>query len=130
MNILGVDYGRVNLGVAIAKEGLCFPLTVIKSKSDQHKLDELVKIIQKEDISKIVFGSGGDKLKNHIKSFAQKLAKQVKKEVVLIDETLTNYEAVAGMIKEGIPKQKRKEKEHAYAACAIIKIYLTSQTNG
>lgn len=116
MNVLGIDYGLVYMGLAISREGLPRPLTVIKSKSDQHKISEIIRICEKEKVDKIVIGaeSGG---------FINKLIKVLKIEVVTVDETLTNKIAFESMMMEGIGQKKRKELEHAFAAAVILKIY-------
>lgn len=124
MNILSIDYGRIYLGLAISRQSFSFPLKVIKSKSDQHKIREIVKIIKQEEIAKIILGWQAGKLEAKIKGFANKLEKITKLEVVLIDENLTSKQAVNKMIKEGVSQKKRKFLEHAYAACLILDNYL------
>lgn len=124
MNILGIDYGRVYLGLAISQEGICSPLKVVKSKSDNHKLDEIIKLVKGKNISKIVFGFAQGKLENHIRGFIKKLKEKTKIETILVDETLTSNEALKKMIEEGVPQKKRREMEHAYAACLILNMYL------
>lgn len=54
MNILAVDYGTKNIGLAWAQIGLgvVLPYGVIKDKN----LDELVKLIKKENIDKVIIG--------------------------------------------------------------------------
>mgnify|MGYP001573208371 FL=1 len=54
MNILAVDYGTKNIGLAWAQIGLgvVLPYGVIKDKN----LDELAKLIKKENIDKVVIG--------------------------------------------------------------------------
>jgi putative Holliday junction resolvase len=54
MNILAVDYGTKNIGLAWAQMGLgvVLPYGVIKDKN----LDELVKLIKKENIDKVIVG--------------------------------------------------------------------------
>lgn len=54
MNILAVDYGTKNIGLAWAQIGLgvVLPYGVIKDKN----LAELVKLIKKENIDKVVIG--------------------------------------------------------------------------
>lgn len=129
MNLLGIDYGRVYLGLAISIEGICRPLKVIKSKSDTHKLDEIEKLVRQECILKIVFGKGSGKLENHIRGFVKKLKEKTKIEVILIDETLTSNQALQKMIEEGVSQKKRREMEHAYAALLLLSQY-SEQENG
>lgn len=129
MNLLGIDYGRVYLGLAISREGIPVPLKVVKSKSDTHKLGEIVKICNEENIFKIIIGGGSDKLENHLRGFINKLTEKTGINIVIIDETLTSNQAVEKMIIEGISQKKRKEMEHAYAASLLLNLYL-GQENG
>lgn len=123
MAILGIDYGRVYLGLAVAKENIPFPLTVIKSKSDNHKISEIVKICKREKISRIIVGKGSGRLENHIRGFVNKLKKKVDQEILFVDEALTTNQAVNQMIVEGVSQKRRKELEHAYAAALLLTLY-------
>lgn len=124
MKLLGIDYGRVYTGIAISVEGASpQPLIVIKSKSDKHKINEITKLSQKENVDKIIIGSGSGKLEDHIRGFIDNLRRTVKKEIVTVDETLTSNLASELMVDNGISKKKRKELEHAYSAAIILKIY-------
>lgn len=124
MKLLGIDYGTVYTGIAVSdKNASPQPLTVIKSKSDQHKIDEIVRLSKEENIDKIIIGNGSGKLENHIRGFINNLTKAVKKEVVAVDETLTSNFAFESMVNSGLSKKKRKDFEHAYAAAIILKIY-------
>lgn len=124
MHLLGIDYGTVYLGLAIARENLPVALTVVKSKSDDHKIAEIVKICHQEIISKIIIGKGSGKLENHIKDFINKLKEKINLEIIPVDETLSSNEALNQMIKEGVPLKKRKKEEHAFAAALLLSLYL------
>ena len=96
MNILGVDYGTKRIGLAWVQSGLdlVLPFGVVGG------LEELVKIIKKEKIDKVVFG-----LPLHLETMEEtfntkrirKFADEVKKETGVDmdfeDERLTTAEA-------------------------------------
>ncbi|MCL5970560.1 MAG: Holliday junction resolvase RuvX [Patescibacteria group bacterium] len=129
MHLLGIDYGTVYLGLAISRENLPETLAVIKSKSDDHKIAEIVKICREENISKIIIGKGGAKLENRIKGFIKKIKEKITVEIIPVDETLTSSEALDQMIEEGVPRKQRKEKEHSFAAALLLRSYLQEVKN-
>lgn len=126
MHLLGIDYGRVYLGIAVCKDSLPYPLTVIKSKSDQHKIEGIITICKKEKIDEIIIGQGSNNLSKHIKQFSQKLQQKSKIRVFLIDETLTSNNAVEAMINQGISQKKRRKQEHAFAAVFLLEQYINN----
>ncbi len=76
-------------------------------------------------VDKIVIGF----VEGEIKSYFQKFVKNFKTkkpniEVVMWDETLTSRQARNWMIKQQVPKTKRKLKEHEIAASLILQSYL------
>lgn len=124
MQLLGIDYGKVYVGLALASADFPSPLKVIQSKSDSHKIDEIKKICLQEKIDKIIIGKGSGQLENHIRGFVKKLQKEINTEIILIDETFTSNRALEEMLSLDISKNKRRELEHAYAAVLLIKSYL------
>lgn len=123
-HLLGIDYGRIYLGLAVSRAGIPFAFKVIKTKSDEHKIKEIVKICREENIEKIIIGKGSGKITSYIEGFINKLKERVDQEIIPIDETLTSSRARESMIVERIPKGKRKYKEHAYAAAVLLSLYL------
>lgn len=124
MKLLGIDYGKVYMGLATTEDELTpTVLKVVKSKSDTHKINEIAKICKEEGINKVVIGNGSGKLENHIRGFIDQLKKNLTAEVVSIDETLTSNQAVEKMIADGVPQKKRSELEHGYAAAILLSLY-------
>lgn len=78
MNILAVDYGTKNIGLAWAQIGLgvVLPYGVIKDKN----LAELAKLIKKENIEKVIIGLpfGLEKKENANTKKIQKFASDLK----------------------------------------------------
>ena len=97
MNILGVDYGKKRIGLAWMQTGLdiILPYGLVDS------LDQLVKLIKKEKIDKVIFGLplGLENMEENentkrIRKFAEELKKQTEVEVDFADERLTTAEAM------------------------------------
>lgn len=130
MHLLGIDYGRIYLGLAISYGRFPKALTVVKSKSDEHKIAEITRICNQEQITKIIIGKGSGQLANHIRGFTKKLKQKLNLEIIAIDEDLTSNEAVETMIMENVSQKMRKTQEHAYAASLLLKLYLEKETDG
>ncbi len=123
--ILGIDLGQKTTGIAISHGQLATPHTTIKHQNQDQALSSILKIIEQEKIDTVVIGFVEGKIKELFEDFAKKL-KGLKPnlKVVLKDETLTTGQATEYMIKLSIPKMKRREKEHEYAASFILQSYL------
>ncbi len=126
MNLLGIDYGRIYLGMAVAIDKYPQISKVVKSKSDHHKITEISNICIKEDINKIIIGYGSDSFKTDIDNFIELLKKTIKHEIVIVEESFTSNLAIEEMIKDQVPRNKRKLLEHAYAAKILLQNYLNS----
>jgi len=124
MKILGVDYGKSKVGLAIAESKLPYPFGVVRFKDEDVLLKKILAIVKKENIEKVVIGLSEGEIGKETLRFAKKLEKNLTIPVVVQDETLTTYSAQMLSIEAGIKRKKRKELEDAYAACLILENYL------
>lgn len=129
--ILGVDYGKRRVGLALSSEDgvFAFPLTVLENNAQL--IQEVVRSMSAEGVSMMVVGESrtfsGEE--NSINARAQAFAEEVKKEtnctVVFEDETLTTQHARrAHEQKEKTRKPQRGEVVDASAAALILQSYL------
>lgn len=134
MRTLGLDVGSKRIGVAISDAlGITAQGRLsLERKSDEGVIDELRKIIEKEDVSEIVVGlplnmngSRGPAVKE-AETFADNL-KKFGIPVKLWDERLTTREAERLMIAGGASRGKRKKKIDKLAAQLILQNYLGSK---
>ncbi len=124
MKILGVDYGRSKIGLAIADGPLADPMSVIRYKDIKTLEEKLMKIIDDNNIEKIVVGiSEGEMGKESIK-FSLSLGKILVIPVETFDETLSTQDAQIRSREAGIGRKKRHEMEDAYAATVILQNFL------
>jgi putative Holliday junction resolvase len=126
MRILGIDYGRKKIGLAISESSLAEPLKVLIYRDIEILNEEIKKIAQEFRIEKIVVGVSEGKMAEETKEFGKKLEKSLKIPAVFQDETLTTSEAQSLSIKAGIKRKKRKKLEDAYSATLILQSYLDS----
>lgn len=114
-SILGIDYGLVKVGVAIATGPLAEPLTTLNTKTAILAIKELV---EKHKINKIIIGDTPE-------DFLQNL-KDIGIEVEVVDETLTSYEAREKLFHT--TQKRRKNLEHQVSAAIILQNWLDSKT--
>jgi putative transcription antitermination factor YqgF len=102
MSTLAIDYGTKKIGLAIAVEGIAFPLTIIATKEI---FSFLPKIVRERNIDIIVIG-----IANHMdgttsdqatrtREFQKKIQNLLPKNIMYIewDERLTSFEAKSSM---------------------------------
>jgi len=95
MNILGIDFGTKNIGLAWCDTdiNIVLPFGVV------HSLEELVRVVKEEKLDKIVvglpIGVGGSGTTNieRVKKFAENLKKQVDTPIDFCDERFSSHEA-------------------------------------
>ena len=122
MKILGIDYGLVKIGLAVAEDGLVQPLGVIQN--DQRGFAKINRLIEEKEIEKVVIGVSQGKIGQKAKEYGQKMVHFRGFKVAFQDETLTTKEAIGKMIEVGKKKKYRQGKEDAFAAAIILETYL------
>jgi len=127
MKILGIDYGRSKIGLAVGDTvtGLVEPVGVYNSS--RFKVQS-AKLIKNENIKKIIIGVPGGQIEKEIRVFGESITKLFKITVEYFDETLSTQEAQKIMIEAGRARNKRKKLEDAYAACLMLEYYLESNS--
>ena len=117
LKILGLDYGRSKIGVAIAdtETKTAIPFGVVKLEDLRPKIEDLIKT---EGIEKIVVGlplgmDGKETAQTReVRSFIEVLKSKIDIEVATEDERLTTAQA------------KKQGKDDAVAAMYILQSYL------
>lgn len=123
--ILGIDLGEKTTGLAISDSNIATPYKTITHKDQKSAADQVIAICAKEGIDTVVLGFVEGKIKKLFTEFAQNLkAQKPNIPIILVDETLTSGQARETMVKLKVPKFKRREKEHEYAAAIILQSYL------
>jgi putative holliday junction resolvase len=121
MNILGIDWGKSKIGLAIAEAGLAEPYRIIENGKWEL---EIKQICEENKIEKIIIGISEAQSGRDAKDFGVKLNALTEIPVEYFDETLTTHDALVRM-KEG---KSRKQNEDSIAAAIILQNYLDSQT--
>ncbi len=127
MRILGIDYGKKQIGIALSDEGLVGGFIVVRYEDEKKALEKIVKIIKKEKVNEIVIGVSEGQIGEESRRFGEKLGKKINLPVHFQDETLTTQDAQALSIIAGIKRKKRRALEDAYSAALILQSYLDSK---
>jgi putative Holliday junction resolvase len=127
MKILGIDYGRRKVGLAIGEGGLAEPLEVIRFQDSGSLYVQIRKIVESEGFQKVVVGISEGKMGEETEKFVRKLEKELAVPIETFDETLTSKDAQALSIESGGSRSKRKKMEDAYAASIMLQNYLDSR---
>lgn len=124
MNILGLDYGRRSIGVAIACGPLSEPFGKISTSSS---LQTLQQIVTQNKIDLVIVGVPEGPIKEETQKFVEKISnlpsfKKIK--VQTADETLSSQDAIKSLLHTS--KTRRRRLEHSVAAAIILQSWLDS----
>lgn len=118
MTILGIDYGRKNIGLAIAQSSLAEPLETIKWTDEAKLFSQLAQLRDFYKIDSIVLGISEGEMEKETRKFGERLASFIGIPVDYEDETLTSKEV-------HLKKASRKKGyEHAVAAALILESWM------
>lgn len=136
MSVLGLDLGAKTLGVAISHTNIIAnPYKTIRYNNYDSLLNEVLNIINKEHVEKIVLGlpknmnnTSGEAALRSI-SFKEKLSKLVDIPIILVDERLSTIEAENILLTNDMSRKKRKSVIDSAAAMIILDTYLRMEKN-
>ena len=120
MILLGIDYGRKRIGLALAVNNIVEPRKSIvwREKKKEELFLKIKEICSQEKVEKIVVGLSHGKMGQETRRFVDELKKIVGLPVELVDETLTSWQA------EKMVGWRHKNKIDAVAAALILERYL------
>jgi len=128
MKILGVDYGRAKIGLAIADGPLAEPHSVLKVNSFEDALKKVEQVVQVMKVEKVIVGVSEGEMGKEQEKFASLLGKRLNMEVVTWDEALSTFDAQQISREAGLGPKKRREMEDAFAAAIMVQSYLDHGT--
>ena len=123
MRLMALDYGHMRVGVASTDESGQFALPRMTLPNDEHLIDKILEIKEKEGVERIVIGESRnfEGEPNAILAESQKFKEDLEKrgvEVIFHPEILTTVEARR--------LQGNNELTDASAAALILKSYIDS----
>src|SRR3972149_6815693 len=102
MRILGIDYGRKKIGMAVTEGSLAEPYKVIRVNSFQEAIEKVSKEVEVSKVSKVVVGISEGEMGEESKKFAESIGAEI------YDETLTSQDAQRMAIEAGIKRSRRQ----------------------
>lgn len=127
MTILGIDFGRRYIGLAVSSGLIPEPLKVIVNKKGV--FETIKKVVERYGVEKIILGLPEGILQKEIYRFGKELNSRLKLPVSYVSEVYTTKEAQEKSIEQGKKRKKRKVKSHALAAALILESYLRELKN-
>lgn len=138
MRILGIDYGRRRIGLAVSDEAgfLARPLDpFLRTYSFRKDLEALARIAREFEVGTIVVGlplnmdgSKGE-MATEVEEFVTQLKAVSKIGIVVSDERLTSSEAERVLLEANVKRKDRKRLRDGLAATLILQGYLDSQAH-
>ena len=135
MRILGIDYGRRRIGLAISDEAqyIARPLDPYhRTHSRKRDLQAIARIAHEQEAGCIVFGlplnmdgSRGEMVLE-VEAFAKDLHPLVDLAIATTDERLTSVEAERVLLQGNVKRKDRKLLRDGLAATLILQGYLDS----
>ncbi len=116
--ILGLDFGTVRVGVAIARTSLAEPYRIL-SAGDQ-LIAQIRDICHQEQITSIVVGESEGQMAILSRQFGNQLQSTLNLPVVFFDETLTSHDSQLKLRQIG----KKVRHIDQYAACEMLQSYI------
>ena len=130
VRVLGLDYGRKRIGLALSDPlgWTAQPYGYIAR--DKGTVDRLAEIVREREVSELVLGyprkmsgEAGD-MAQEVDRFAEKLREGLKLPVHLVDERLTTAASERLLIEANVRRKKRKEVRDQMAAALILQGFL------
>lgn len=128
MRLLGVDFGRRRIGLALSDPTgtIASPLTTLPRRGEAIPWAELERVVATHGVEAIVVGlpldlSGAETAWTaEVRAFGDELARRTGRPVHWIDERLSSVRAERAVRSLGLPKHERERKERVDAAAAAI----------
>lgn len=132
---IGLDLGTKTIGVAISDPFLMFAngLVTIKRKNVRSDIEQIKKIIEENEITKVIIGMpynmDGSKgpSAQRVMSFVDLLRKEIDNEIIYEDERLTTVSAERVLIESNVGRNRRKDHIDKIAAALILQSYLDAR---
>lgn len=134
MRILGIDYGRKRIGLAVS-DPLCITAqglpTLERGDLSGHDMDVLAGVIREREVDEIVVGlplnmdGTCGEIAREALAFAGELRKRFALPVHMMDERLSTVRAHRAMKEGGLTRKKRAGKADKIAAQLILQDYLS-----
>ncbi len=135
--VLALDVGKKRIGLALsdAMRMIAQPYSYVENRSDEHVLNELKSVIEKETVTQVVVGmpkrldgSKGE-LAQLSKSLGEQIRNQLQIPVKYWDERYSTHAAERMLLEADVRRNKRKQVIDQTTAAWILQGYLDAHPN-
>ncbi len=135
MKILAIDFGIRKMGFAYGSEelNLAVPVSQYRRTNIDNDIEYISGLIDEYNIDKIIIGyplnMDGTKseMAKNVEGFVKKIKKKIKKDIELIDERLTSFDAFEHLEEVDYSFNKKKKVIDSMSAMLILKDYLENR---
>ncbi len=130
--ILGIDYGRKRVGIAVAQHGWVFEREALATLPAEDFFQALQKIVQEEQVTRIVVGMPyGLTNKNasmalEVQDFIEGLSKRLNVPVESWDERLTTAEAKRQLHAQDVSREDMAKRKDSLSAKIMLESYIAA----
>lgn len=133
--VLGIDYGRVRVGIAVSDPLGIIARGVTVLKRTASLVEDVCRLAAELEAVTLVVGmpltlrGTGGEIAAEVEEFIGALRKECGLPVIAVDERFSSSRAEATLIEMGVPKKKRRVKSEVdrMAAALILQDYLDRQ---
>ena len=135
MKMLGIDYGKARIGVAVSDESglIATPLSVVGCTCIEADLSRIAELASQHEVDAVVVGmplqlDGTPGLAaKAVQQFVDLLSERIDVPVEIWDERLSTAQAERAMIAADTSRKRRRERLDAVAAQMILQSYLDAR---
>ncbi|MFP4212959.1 MAG: Holliday junction resolvase RuvX [Desulfohalobiaceae bacterium] len=132
MRTLSIDFGLQRVGLALSDPGgrLALPYKTLRHQGRKRLVQNILRILDQEQVERLVLGlplgqSGEETLGvRQVKNLARSLQRATDKEIYLLDETLSSFEARQRLRSTGVRLGRKKSILDQQAAVIILESFL------
>lgn len=127
--LMGIDYGKTNVGIAIGRNGLATPIGIVSGKNDEVAIQGIIKYASENKVQKIIMGlpltGDGKETKQSLETrkFAKLLKIYSKRQIIFQNEYGTSLEAFENAINEGYSMKKRRATDDLAAVLILRRFF-------
>jgi len=126
--LLGIDYGKTNIGVALGRNGLTTPLEVFPGKNIEEAILKINRVVVENKVDLIIFGlpltfdEKDTKESLDARHFSKLLKVHLRRPVHYQNEYGSSIKAFEQAVELGVSEKKRSTNDHL-AAEYILRLY-------
>ena len=119
MNLLAIDYGSKNIGLAISIQGIITPIDPIKN--DDIKFNSIKQVISQYKIDKIYVGISEGEFAKTTQKFVEELKNMVICDIETVEEAVSTIEASEIFAQNNRKKKNYKKLIDSISAAVILR---------